>query len=83
MIDFLLSYPWSIPFVDAGLALTKRNSGVRKKLLLMSAILEATPQYYSYFLSKNESPLYVFYITFILAKSFFKALVGIALLKIL
>lgn len=45
IIDFALRRPWSLPMLDAALGLTQSASLLRKKLLVMTAIVETTPEY--------------------------------------
>jgi len=48
-------FPWLLGPIDAGVALLRPDSVVRKKLLLMSAILEATPEHADRFLPRPAS----------------------------
>jgi hypothetical protein len=45
VLDYALRHPWSIPMLDAGTALARGGSLFRKKLLVMMAILETTPEF--------------------------------------
>lgn len=77
-----LKNKWLIPYFDAGFALTNPNCMFRKKIFLMLALLEATPDYCSHFIQKKAT---IFdYLTFILVgiRSVFRAVFGLLLLKI-
>ena len=56
LLKFMLQHPALIGVIDAGLAIRKNKSCVRKKLYYMLAILEAMPEYAKYFLF-DGSPL--------------------------
>jgi hypothetical protein len=44
-LAFAAAHPWAIPLLDAALAVSDPTSLFRKKLLVMMAILETTPQF--------------------------------------
>jgi nucleoside-diphosphate-sugar epimerase len=48
---FVQRHTWALPFIDAGAGLLRPSSGVRKRVFLMAAILEATPLYADFFLA--------------------------------
>lgn len=45
LLDFADAHPWSLAFLDAAAGLFRPESLLRKKMLLMLAILETTPEY--------------------------------------
>lgn len=45
LLDFARRHPWAIGMLDASAGILGGNSVLRKKLLLMTAILETTPEY--------------------------------------
>ena len=49
LLGLVERHPWLLGVVDGGLALRRPGSVIRTKLLVMSAILEATPDYTSAF----------------------------------
>lgn len=51
---FLRRHPWALPYLDAGAAVLRRESTVRKKTILMAAILEATPIHADFFLQPPD-----------------------------
>ena len=53
--NFVLRFPFWIGFIDAALALTDKQSVLRKKIFVMLAVLEASPEYTKYFLAKKGS----------------------------
>lgn len=44
VLRFAHAYPWSLPLLDAGTAVGTGAPRLRRKLLVMMAILEATPE---------------------------------------
>jgi len=59
-LRFVRRHPSTLPFVDAAAGLLKPESLLRRKLLVMTAILEATPVYADFFLREPGGPLSVF-----------------------
>jgi hypothetical protein len=45
VLAFAREYPWSVPMLDAAAGLTGQAPLLRKKLLVMTAILETTPDH--------------------------------------
>jgi hypothetical protein len=45
LLDFARRHGWAIPMLDAAMAMTRPESLLRKKLLVMMAILETTPEH--------------------------------------
>jgi hypothetical protein len=75
--------PRVLPFVDAAAALLNRDSIVRKKIYLMSAILEASPVHADFFLKQPDPPLKLLMTLAGLAvKSLLKTAVGIPILLV-
>lgn len=56
-LQFIHRYPWTLPFIDASAGLLNPQSIVRKKILLMMAILETTPIHAEFFLHRQEPPV--------------------------
>jgi len=52
---YVRRFPWSLPYLDAVCGLFHPHCLLRKKILLMVAILEASPRYTSYFLPEAVS----------------------------
>ena len=44
VVAFACRHPWSVPMLDAAAGLTAAESLLRKKLLVMTAIIETTPE---------------------------------------
>jgi hypothetical protein len=56
-VDFACRHPWSLPFLDAAAGLARPAGLLRGKLLVMSAILEASPTYADEFLPRTPGRL--------------------------
>ena len=80
-LDFILRHDWTLPFIDAAAGLLLPNSIVRKKVLLMAAILETSPFYASQFFQKPDSALKILIIcAWNGFRSIFKLIIGIPIL---
>ena len=53
-LRFIYRYPFVLPFIDAAAGILSPNSIIRKKILIMSAIIEATPTFSDFFLRKPD-----------------------------
>ena len=49
-LAFVRQHPWALPYVDAAFGLLQPDALLRNKLLVMVAILEATPDHVAAFL---------------------------------
>lgn len=81
LLSSMLKSKWHMACIDAGLAIKEPNNQVRRKVFTMLAILEASPNYTDYFLSKSFSFFYFIKIGFVGCRSIIRALVGIAIIK--
>jgi hypothetical protein len=45
VLDFVHAHPWSLSLLDSGLGLVRPRSRLRKKMVVMLAILETTPRF--------------------------------------
>jgi hypothetical protein len=53
LVTFARRHPWSIPFLDAACGLLRPRSLLRMKILIMSAVLEASPEFADEFLPRD------------------------------
>ncbi|WP_299314533.1 hypothetical protein [uncultured Aquimarina sp.] len=81
LLSTMLKSKWRMSCIDAGLAIKDPNNAVRRKIFTMLAILEASPTYTKYFLSKHFSFLYFIKIGWIGLRSVVRAIIGIILIK--
>ncbi|CAN5402670.1 hypothetical protein BH10PAT3_BH10PAT3_4030 [soil metagenome] len=80
LLFFVRKNAWSLPYIDAGLAFYRPDSEVRRRLFILLAILEATPEYVSFFIPKKRSPWYFLAIIYAVTKAIAKATIGIPLI---
>jgi hypothetical protein len=57
LVTFALRHPSLVPCLDAAAALVRPGSLLRRKILVMASILEATPQGAKMFLPRARSPV--------------------------
>ena len=55
ILSFIRQFEWVLPFLDAACGILRPRSLLRKKILLMVAILEASPHYTDHFLPEAVS----------------------------
>jgi hypothetical protein len=77
---FAFEHRWTLGALDAALALCRPKSPLRKKLILMTAILEACPEYCDEFLSKQTRGWPAFAVLGALIRAAVRALFGLLLL---
>jgi len=82
LLKFVERHPRSIGLVDSGLPFLKPHSEVRRRLYIMFAILEASPQYYNHFLPRERSPFYGIFVLYAGARAILKAGFGILLVRL-
>jgi hypothetical protein len=83
LLDFMVAHPGSIGLIDAGLVFHNASSEARRRLYVMFAILEASPEYYDFFLPKQRSPFYIFVILYAGIRAVIKAALGLILVKVI
>jgi hypothetical protein len=54
LVAFAVRRPWALPFLDAACALVAPQSLLRRKLLLVLAVLEATPAHLAVFTPRPQ-----------------------------
>ena len=57
LLEMALRRPWVLPCLDSAVAILRPTSALRQKLLLMAAILEATPEHADRFLPRPRGPV--------------------------
>ena len=74
---------WSIGSIDSAIAIINPQSNIRKRILVMLAILETMPEYTEMFLPRKRHPLYHFYICLVGLRVACKLIFGLLLVKII
>ena len=75
-LAFVARHPRILGLVDGGLGLRRPRSGVRVRILVMAAILEASPTHVDDFLPQRRSPLYLFAMAVVAARAAIRGAVG-------
>lgn len=83
ILKFMLRHPSLIGAVDAGLAIRKNKSCVRKKLYYMLAILESMPEYAQHFLFEGMPLTNALRFFFFGARGVMRMIVGFVLCGVL
>ena len=82
-LDFACGHPWSVAFLDAASGLFRPQSLLRKKLLVMAAILEATTTHATDFMPRPRStPMLVAILAWNGITGAFRATVGALVLTV-
>lgn len=76
-------WPWALGILDSGLAMMSSTSVIRKRILLMLAILETQPQFSRYFLDKKSKFLDFVELELNLCKAAIETALGIILVKLM
>jgi hypothetical protein len=83
LVAFALRWPWFLGPLDAASALIRPGSLLRRRILVMAAILETTPEHAEKFLPRARSPLGVLWtIAHVGVTSIAQAAVGVPLLAL-
>jgi hypothetical protein len=83
IVEFCLRHRWSIGMLDGALALLGRRSTLRRRLIILAAILEASPLYCDDFLPVSRSFTYRFVVLFVALRAVASAAAGCLLLPFL
>lgn len=84
LVQAAVDRPWLLPYLDAACGIVRREDLLRRKLLLLTAILEATTEYTRHFLPRRVSrPGFAFRLAFHGTRAALQAAVGLALLPLM
>jgi len=81
VVAFALRRPWALGALDGALALVRPRSLLRKKLLLMAAVLETVPEYADDFLAEQRPWWHALGIGVRLVRAAWSLLLGLVLLR--
>jgi hypothetical protein len=84
ILNFSVSHPWSIPYLDAATGISMNDSLLRKKIYIMAAVLEASPRYSESYLPEPLSP-FMFFPRLVASglKACIKIIIGIPMLMLI
>ena len=76
LLNMVQHHPWTLKFIDSGLAIIYPSSEVRRRVFIMISILESMPEYSEDFLPKERSIWYVAAVSYSIFSALVKALLG-------
>ncbi|HTE57616.1 MAG TPA: hypothetical protein VK694_02645 [Verrucomicrobiae bacterium] len=82
LLEFIRKHPWSLGCIEAGLALRQPHSEVRRRLYIMLAILESSPDHTAAFLPQERSAWYIVPLALAGLRAVGKALVGVIMVGV-
>ena len=77
---YLLKMPFLLPFVDGAWAFLKPENGIRKRILIMNALIETQPQYVQFFLNQKDVPFPIIKLIFRGLMAVLRGIIGVLLL---
>lgn len=77
----IVNHPWLLPYIDSALSIKNKNHNLKKKLLVMFAIVETMPEYSSCFLAQPRKKIYIFSIIYVGLVAVIKAIFGLVILR--
>jgi hypothetical protein len=83
VLRYLLQMPFLISFADGAWAFLNPKNGIRKRILVMSALLETEPQYVQYFLNQQDVSFPIFKLIFRGSVAVLKGMIGVLLMLLL
>lgn len=83
LLKLCLKHPLLVGYIDAGLALIRPYSDVRRRIFIMFAILESMPEHSNHFLPHRRNPFYIIPVIGMGLRSILRSLGGIILIKAL
>jgi hypothetical protein len=83
VLSNLLKHPAVLVFVDGAFAFINPNSGIRKRLLTLSAILETDPEYVNHYLTTKDLSFPIIRFLYTGAKAVITGVMGICIIKIM
>lgn len=83
ILRYLLKMPFLLPFADGAWAFLNPKNGIRKRILIMSALIETEPQYVQCFLNEKDVSFSVFKLIFRGSVAVLRGIVGVLLMLLL
>ena len=81
IISFVHKHPRLLGAVDSYAALFMPHSEIRRRLYILFAVLESTPEYSEQFLPKDRGALYLFVIAGVSIRTVFRVLLGVIIVN--
>lgn len=83
VLRYLLKMPILLPFADGAWVFLNPKNGIRKRMLVMSALIETEPQYVSYFLNQQDVSFPIFRFIFRGSVAVLRGVIGVLLILLL
>lgn len=83
ILYYLVKMPFLLPFADAAWALVSPKNGIRKRILIMSALIETQPQYLLQFLNQKDLSFSIIRLVFRGSLAVVRAIFGVFLILFL
>ena len=80
ILRYLLKMPFLLPFLDGAWAFLKSENGIRKRILVMNALMETQPQYVQFFLNQNDVPFPIIKLIFRGLMAVLRGIIGVLLI---
>ena len=80
--NYVLNYPWLLPYVDAGLAFIEPENPIRQKIHIIFAILETEPSYSNFYIYKKDY-FWIIKSGWFSLRALFRAITGFFIVNIL
>jgi len=82
LIAFAFNHPKTIPSLDAALVFLRPQSELRRRIYIVFAVLEATPEYTRFFLPKRLNIFSTVGVCFAGLRAIVRAIVGTVIIKV-
>ena len=83
VMQYLHKMPFLLPFVDGAWAFLKPENGIRKRILIMNALIETQPQYVQFFLNQKDVPFPIIKLIFRGLVAVLRGIIGVLLILLL
>ena len=83
VMQYLHKMPFLLPFVDGAWAFLKPENGIRKRILIMNALIETQPQYVHFFLNQKDVPFPIIKLIFRGFVAVLRGIIGVLLILLL
>ena len=82
IVDFAFRYPSLLPYLDAGLVVLRPNSELRRRIHIIFAALESTPEHARKFMPERVSFFHFLWLIGVGVRAIFRAIVGVVIIKV-
>jgi hypothetical protein len=83
VLRYIIKMPFLLPFADGAWAFLNPKNGIRKRILVMSALIETEPQYLQFFLNEKDVSFSVFNMLLRGSVAVLRGIIGVFLILVL